>query len=62
MHTAPYMHDGSMSTLMDVVDFYDRGGNPNPWIDGAIQKLSLSEQEKADLVKFLESLSSPPGG
>ncbi len=31
--TAPYMHDGSMATLEEVVDFYDRGGEPNPWLD-----------------------------
>ncbi len=47
---------------MEAVEFYDRGGNPNPRIDGAIQQLGLSEGEKADLVEFLESLSGPPGG
>jgi hypothetical protein len=56
--TAPYMHDGSLKTLEEVVDYYDRGG-----IEGAPTDLKgpigLSAAEKADLVAFLESLSSP---
>lgn len=55
--TAPYMHDGSMRTLEDVVEFYDRGGNPNPYQDSVIRPLGLSDQEKAALVAFLRSLS-----
>lgn len=55
--TAPYMHDGSLATLQDVVSFYDRGGNPNPYLDPDIRPLHLSDQEKKDLVAFLDSLS-----
>jgi cytochrome c peroxidase len=55
---APYMHDGSLRTLQDVIDFYDGGGNPNPWLDSRIAPLGLSEAEKADLLVFLQSLES----
>lgn len=55
--TAPYLHDGSLKTLEEVVDFYNRGGNPNPYLDLAMQPLHLSDQEKADLVALLEALS-----
>lgn len=55
--TAPYMHDGSLATLKDVVAFFDRGGNPSPGRDPRIVPLGLTEQEKADLVAFLESLT-----
>lgn len=56
--TAPYMHDGSLGDLADVVRFYDRGGNPNPQLDPRIRPLGLSEADVADLVAFLESLTS----
>jgi len=56
--TAPYMHDGSLKTLREVIDFYDKGGEPNPNLDGGIVKLNLTEQEKADLEEFLKSLTS----
>lgn len=56
-HTAPYMHDGSLKTLREVVDYYDKGGNPNKNLDANIRKLNLTEQEKEDLVAFLKSLS-----
>ena len=55
--TAPYMHDGSFSTLEDVVDFYDRGGNPNPQLDPILRPLNLSADERKALVAFLRSLS-----
>jgi len=55
--TAPYMHDGSEKTLSDVINFYDQGGIPNPHLSTDIKKLNLSEQEKADLVEFLKSLT-----
>lgn len=55
--TGPYMHDGSLLTLEDVVDFYDRGGVPNPLLDPRIRPLGLSEGEKADLLAFLKSLT-----
>jgi cytochrome c peroxidase len=56
--TAPYMHDGSLSTLAEVVAFYDRGGVPNPLLDPRVRPLGLSAGERADLVAFLESLTS----
>lgn len=57
--TAPYMHDGRLATLEEVVDYYDKGGVPNPQLDEEIFPLRLSAQEKADLVTFLkEGLSS----
>jgi cytochrome c peroxidase len=57
-HTAPYMHDGSEATLADVIEFYDRGGNPNPWLDGTMRPLALTAQEKADLVELMKTFSS----
>jgi cytochrome c peroxidase len=56
--TAPYLHDGSEKTLADVIEFYDRGGNPNPWLDGGMRPLGLSAAEKADLVALLETFTS----
>ncbi|MFQ5652574.1 MAG: cytochrome-c peroxidase [bacterium] len=55
--TAPYMHDGSLSTLAEVVEFYDRGGIPNKYQSKEIQKLNLTGQEKRDLTAFLQSLN-----
>jgi cytochrome c peroxidase len=55
--TAPYMHDGSLATLEEVVDFYDQGGNPNPEIDPLLNPLALSTREKRALIAFLRSLS-----
>jgi cytochrome c peroxidase len=57
---APYMHDGSLKTLEDVVDHYDKGGISNPQLDEEIFPLKLTAQEKADLITFMkEGLSSP---
>ncbi len=57
--TAPYMHDGSEPTLEAVVEYYNKGGTPNPQLDEEIFPLNLTEQEKADLVVFLkEGLTS----
>jgi len=53
--TAPYMHDGSLKTLMDVVEHYNKGGTPNPHLSDKIVKLNLTEQEKKDLVAFMEA-------
>jgi cytochrome c peroxidase len=55
--TAPYMHDGSLATLEDVVEFYDRGGRPNPFLDREIRPLGLSADERRDLVAFLNALT-----
>jgi len=52
--TAPYMHDGSLATLMDVVLHYDRGGTPNSALSEKIFPLKLTEQERQDLVRFME--------
>jgi cytochrome c peroxidase len=58
--TAPYMHDGRMATLEDVVEYYNKGGEPNPQLDEEIFPLKLTDQQKKDLVTFLkEGLSSP---
>lgn len=58
--TAPYMHDGSLKTLKDVVDFYAGGGNSNPYLDKEIRTIVLSAQDRQDLVAFLESLNGTP--
>ena len=55
--TAPYMHDGSMATLAEVVDFYSEGGRKNPFVDSELRPLRLSDDEKRALIRFLESLS-----
>jgi cytochrome c peroxidase len=57
--TAPYMHDGSLATLEAVIDQYDRGGNGDPTTDPQIVPLSLTPEEKADLLAFLHSLTDP---
>jgi len=57
--TAPYMHDGSLATLEEVVDYYNKGGTDNPQLDEEIYSLGLSDQQKADLITFLkEALTS----
>ncbi|HEV8146529.1 MAG TPA: cytochrome c peroxidase [Bryobacteraceae bacterium] len=61
--TAPYMHDGSLKTLKEVVDFYVGGGTSNAFLDKDIKPLdNLTAQDRADLVAFLESLTGelPP--
>lgn len=55
--TAPYMHDGSLPTLEDVVDYYDRGGSANPDLDVILHPLGLSVQDKRALIAFLRTLS-----
>lgn len=54
--TSPYMHDGSLATLEEVVEFYDRGAQPNPYLDAEIRPLRLSAMEKEALLTFLRSL------
>lgn len=56
-HTAPYMHDGSLKTLEDVVEHYDKGGIKNKWLDAQMKPLNLTKQDKADLVAFMKALS-----
>lgn len=58
--TGPYMHDGSLKTLEEVVEHYDKGGIPNPSLDKDIKKLNLTATEKADLVAFMKALNGEP--
>jgi cytochrome c peroxidase len=55
--TAPYMHDGTLTTLWDVMDHYNKGGEANPYLDGGIEPLALTEPEVAALVAFMFTLS-----
>lgn len=55
--TAPYMHNGSLSSLMDVVQFYNQGGISNDLLDSRIKPLGLTEQQMQDLAAFLDSLT-----
>lgn len=57
--TAPYMHDGSLRTLEDVVEHYNKGGTKNPWLSDKIVPLKLTNQEKLDLVEFMRACSGP---
>ena len=58
--TGPYFHDGSMQTLWDVMDHYNKGdGISDPWLDKDMQPLALTEPEIDDVVAFLASLTSP---
>jgi cytochrome c peroxidase len=55
--TAPYMHDGSLKTLREVVDFYIGGGSSNQFLDPEVRPLHLTRQDREDLIAFLESLT-----
>jgi cytochrome c peroxidase len=55
--TGPYMHDGSLKTLWDVLDHYNKGGETNSYLDGGIEPLNLSENEIDDVVAFLFALT-----
>lgn len=63
--TGPYMHDGSIKTLLDVVKHYNNGGvtkkndRPNDFLSGGIRPLDLTSQQEKDLVAFMEALTSP---
>jgi cytochrome c peroxidase len=56
--TAPYMHDGSLQTLEEVVEHYNKGGKKNSQLDPEIHPLNLNDHEKSDLVAFLNTLTS----
>ena len=61
-YTAPYMHNGMIATLEDVVEFYNKGGGTNDWAatkTKLLKPLKLTKKEKADLLAFLDSLSGP---
>ena len=55
--SGPYMHDGSLKTLREVVDFYDKGGTLNKNLDKDIKPLKLTVEQRDDLVEFLRALS-----
>jgi cytochrome c peroxidase len=55
--TPPYMHDGSLKTLEEVIDFYDKGGEKNPALDPEMTELKLTRDEKRALVEFLKALT-----
>jgi len=55
--TSPYMHNGSIKGLNDLIDFYDKGGVPNSYQSPIIKPLHLTKEEKVDLKKFLRSLT-----
>ena len=55
--TSPYMHDGSLRTLWDVIDHYNAGGEANPFLDGGIEPLALTETEIDQLVAFMFSMT-----
>ncbi len=63
--TGPYMHDGSLETLKDVVSFYNNGGREqetdpfSPFLSGGIRPLDLNKKEQKDLVEFMKALTSP---
>lgn len=59
-YTAPYMHDGSEATLEAVVEYYNKGGTPNPHLDGRMKPLGLTDQEKKDLIAFMNALNGDP--
>ena len=56
--TAPYMHAGSLETLWDVIEFFNKGGERNPFLDAEMKPLGLTETEVDDLVNFLGALTS----
>lgn len=58
--TRPYMHDGSLSSLAEVIEFYSAGGRPNRYQSRLIRPLNLTADEKLDLLAFLESLAGEP--
>jgi cytochrome c peroxidase len=55
--TSPYMHNGSMSSLEEVVSFYNKGGGTRSTKDARLKPINLSEEEEAELVAFLKTLT-----
>jgi cytochrome c peroxidase len=56
--TGPYMHDGSLETLWDVIEFFNKGGERNPFLDAQMKPLGLTSTEVDDLANFLGALTS----
>lgn len=55
--TAPYMHDGSQRTLLEVVEWYAKGGHPNSTLSDKVKKFDATPQDKEDLVEFMRALT-----
>lgn len=55
--SGPYMHDGSLNTLEEVMDHYNKGGTPNPALDPDMHALNLTPEESADVVAFMKALT-----
>jgi cytochrome c peroxidase len=51
------MHDGSQATLLEVVQWYAKGGHPNPYLSDKVKKFEATEQDLLDLVEFMRALS-----
>jgi cytochrome c peroxidase len=60
IETAPYMHDGALKTLEEVVDFLNAGGGANSNLSPLVKPLNLTPEEKTDLVAFLKALTGEP--
>lgn len=60
LETAPYMHDGIFLSLEEVIEFLDKGGGANPNLSPLMKPLGLTQEEKADLLAFLEALTGAP--
>lgn len=60
LETAPYRHDGVFLSLEEVIDFLDNGGGANPNLSPLMKPLGLTQEEKADLLAFLETLTGAP--
>ncbi|MFQ5992089.1 MAG: cytochrome-c peroxidase [Nitrospiraceae bacterium] len=60
VETPPYMHDGAFKTLEEIVEFLNLGGGPNPNLSPWIKPLELTDQEKSDLVAFMNALTGEP--
>jgi cytochrome c peroxidase len=58
--SAPYMHNGAVATLEDVIEFYDRGGDEKENLSPFITPLGLNAQEKKDMVEFMKALDGEP--
>lgn len=58
--SGPYMHDGSMATLDEVIDHYEEGGRKRPSLSPEMQPITLSARERADLLAYLKTLQGPP--
>jgi len=56
--TGPYMHDGSLKTLEEVMELYNKGGEKNPFL-GSVRVLDLTDQEIKDIIEFMKALTSP---